>query len=117
MKLVIALITVIALSGCSTIEKYWPRDHDPAMVTKYVDLEVKLTKVDCASKEGFDGAIKDADWLNRYLNFRGDPQKDSAKLILDNLQKASTSSEAACKRWVNLTNINMNIVKKAWEGR
>lgn len=120
MKNIIILTSMLVLTGCSTIDtvkKYWPRDHDSALVSKYVDLEVQLTKVNCETKEGFKQALEDADWLNRYSEFRNDPQKDTTKAIIDNLQKASTGSDTACKRWVNLTNINMKVIKKSWEGR
>lgn len=117
MKILITSILVLGLTGCGTIEKYWPRDHDPALVTAFVNVDTKLDKVQCGTKQGLDDVISDADWLNRYATFRKDPQKDATKTLLDNLKKAKSSSEAACVRWVNLSKISMKVIQKSWEGR
>lgn len=117
MKVLISFFIILTLTGCSTVQKYWPRDHDNALVSRYVDLEVKLQKADCSAKDTLNTAILDADWLSRYTQFRDDPQQNNVKLVLENLQKAANSTEAACKRWVSLTNVNMKVIKKAWEGR
>lgn len=117
MKYIIGIFLAISLSGCSTIEKYWPRDHDSALVSAFVNIDMSLDNVKCSTKEGFDAVIEDADWLNRYATFRKDPQKDATKTLLENLRKAKAGNEAACKRWVNLSKISMKVIQKSWEGR
>lgn len=112
--------TALLLAGCSTIasvQSIWPRDHDPALVSGYVQLQINLEKVDCNKKETFNQALLDADWLNRYAEFRDDPQKVSTKAVSDNLKKAYASGEAACKRWINLSNVSMKTIKDSWSGR
>ena len=111
---------VFGLSGCAALiglKTIWPKNHDPALVSNYVQLSISLEKVDCNKKETFNQAIIDADWLNRYAEFRNDSQKVSTKAIHDNLKKASESGEVACKRWVNLSNISMKTIKDSWGGR
>lgn len=114
------VIAFSLLSGCAAIDKVkeiWPRDHDPSLVSGYVNLQVSLDKVNCTQKETVQEARKQADWLNRYAEFRNDPQKVSTKGIVDNLDKALEGSEASCTRWVNLSKTRMTIIKNAWSGR
>lgn len=114
------LISVLLLSGCSTVDKVkemWPRAHDPVMVSTYIDLEKHLEDVSCKSKESIDPAILKADWLNRYTEFRGDPQRISTKAILENLEKAKKAPELVCDRWVTLSKTRMKIIKESWSGR
>jgi hypothetical protein len=114
------LISVLLLSGCSTVDKVkemWPRAHDPVMVSTYIDLEKHLEEVSCKSKESIDPAILKADWLNRYTEFRGDPQRISTKAILENLEKAKKAPELVCDRWVTLSKTRMKIIKESWSGR
>ena len=114
------LILVLVLSGCTTIDKVkemWPRPHDPVMVSVYVDLEKHLESISCKSKEGIDPAIVKADWLNRYAEFRGEPQRVSTKAILENLEKAKKAPELVCERWVTLSKTRMKIIKESWSGR
>jgi hypothetical protein len=119
-KLFGILLVVATLSGCAVVDKardYWPRDHDPALVSTYINLEILMENVSCDNRFTVVNTITTADWLNRYAVFRNDPQKVTTEAILSNLKKASESSEAACKRYVNLTNINMKILKESWSKR
>ena len=114
------LVTLVLLTGCSTVEKVkeiWPRDHDPAMVSAYIDLEKHLEDVSCKSKESIDPAMSKADWLNRYAEFRKDPQRISTKAILENLEKAKKAPELVCDRWVSLSKTRMKTIKESWSGR
>ena len=114
------LITTLLLSGCSSVDKVkemWPKPHDPVMVGAYIDLEKQLEDVSCKSKESMEPAIHKADWLNRYTEFRNEPQRVSTKAILENLEKAKKSPELVCDRWVTLSKTRMKIIKESWSGR
>lgn len=122
MKKIIAALIVVTLSGCAVIDKVsemWPRDHDPGLVTAYVNLQSTLEKVDCdAKREFFLPAVANARWLNLYAEFRSDPQRSTTKLVHDNLVKAEQSANSAvCKRFLNIANINMKTIKQAWGDR
>lgn len=119
-KLLGILLVSVALSGCAVVDKakdYWPRAHDPAMVSTYINLEILMENVTCENRYSIANTITTADWLNRYAVFRNDPQKVTTEAIASNLKKALDSSEAACKRYINLTNINMKILKESWSKR
>ena len=114
------IIAVLFLSGCSTIDKIkevWPRAHDPVMVSAYIDLDIYLDEINCKSPNSIDFAKERAIWLNKYAEFRGDPQRVSTKAIVDNLDKAQTSTLTACDRWVSLSKIRMKTIKEAWSDR
>lgn len=120
MRIVASLLLVLALSGCAVVDKVttlWPRDHDPALASGYVNLQLALERASCDDRISIVDSVFLADWINRYAQFRNDPQKDSTHLIFTNLNKAKESSEAACKRYLNLVNINMKIIQEAWSGR
>jgi hypothetical protein len=120
MKIIVSFMLVGVLSGCATVDKVkelWPRDHDSAMVAGYVDLQQKLNAVDCSDKNTVNEAIFRADWLNKYVYFREDPQRVTTNTIVQNLNKAAAAEVAACKRWINLANINMKTLQKSWGAR
>ena len=120
MKKILIAVSILLLTGCSTVDKVkemWPRPHDPVMVSVYVDLEKHLESVSCKSKEGFDPALQKADWLNRYAEFRKEPQRVSTKAIVDNLEKAKKAPELVCDRWLTLSKTRMKIIKESWSGR
>lgn len=120
MKKFIIIPLLVLLTGCTALDKVkqiWPRDHDPALVSGLITLSVKLDAVNCKAKTGIEEAKNDADWLNRYTEFRNDPQKVSTKGILDNLVKAKDANEAACNRWLNLSKTRIKIIQQAWSGR
>jgi hypothetical protein len=119
-KKLFLLCMIVSLSGCAVVEKVkqvWPRAHDPALVSGYVDLESELSKVSCKEKETIKPAKSKAEWLNKYAEFRNDPQQVSTKAIVDNFDKATIASEAVCDRWINLSKTRMSIIKEAWSGR
>jgi hypothetical protein len=114
------LVAVLLLSGCTTVDKVkemWPRAHDPVLVGNYIDLDLYLENVNCKTKDGFDSAIVKATWLNRYAEFRKEPQRVSTKAILENLEKAKKAPELVCDRWVTLSKTRMKIIKETWSGR
>ena len=114
------IIAVLFLSGCSTIDKIkevWPRAHDPVMVGAYIDLDKHIDNINCKSTDSIVPAKTSATWLNKYAEFRGDPQRGSTKAIVDNLDKAQASNLTACDRWINLTKIRMKTIKEAWSDR
>lgn len=113
MKVIASLVVLVALSGCSLL----PVDHDPALVSKYVDLQMSMDSVNCENKETFKEPIQLADWLNRYALFREDPQQIATKALLTNLTQASAATVPVCQRWVSLANINMKSIRTAWSGR
>lgn len=119
-KIIAALFLSTTLSGCAAIayvSSIWPKDHDPVMTGSYVNLSIALDKASCTNKDSLNAVHKEADWLNRYAEFRNDPQKVSTKAILENIDKAMAAEGATCQRWVNLSKTRLKIIQQAWSGR
>lgn len=119
-KILSILVLSFSLSGCAAIayvSKIWPKDHDPAMISSFVNLSIALDNADCDNKQTLKAVQKEADWLNRYAEVRDDPQKVSTKAILDNIDKAMAAEGTTCQRWVNLSKTRMKIIQQAWSGR
>ena len=118
------MLLSVMLSGCaavSVVQKYWPREHDPALASAYVTTKLSSDKLGCGAKKNFetyDAVIFKAEWLDEYAKFREDPQQESTASIVENLNKAkSTSSERACEIWLDLVKQRLIVLNKAWSGR
>jgi len=121
MKKILAVLflssTLTGCAGIAYVSKIWPKDHDPAMAASFITLSIALDKASCEDKNSLVAVHKEADWLNRYAEFRNDAQKVSTKAILDNIDKAMAAEAATCQRWVNLSKTRMKIIQQAWSGR
>lgn len=120
MKTINILVLVVLLSGCSTVGKYWPRAHDPALAQSYVTVKLDLDQLNCDDKSAVTWTVarRDAVWLREYAAFRTDPQLESVAAVLENLDKAQeTQSVKACEIWLNLSRQRMAVLNKAWSGR
>lgn len=120
MKILVTAALVLTLTGCAVVDKVtalWPRDHDPAMVSAYIQLERAMEATTCNDRVMLADTASVADWLFRYSDFRNDPQTTAAKNVKNNLEKAVGASDAVCERYLNLTKINMKLIKDSWSKR
>ena len=120
MKTINILALIILLSGCTTVGKYWPKPHDPALAQGYVTVKVDLDQADCNFKTDvvWAQARKDAVWLREYATFRSDPQLESVAAVVENLDKAQeTQSIKACEIWLGLSKQRLTVLNRAWSGR
>lgn len=116
-KVLLVAATVIALSGCSTIQKYWPRDHDPVMFDHLVTLEVKLDAVDCKNPQWY-GVVYNAEVLDRYTTWREDPQAENMQGLSKHIKKLSTSiNPTFCELGKKTAKQRINAAMSAWKGR
>lgn len=117
-KLINSVLIVISLSGCTTVQKYWPRPHDPALAQAYISAKIGVDEIDCTDKSDWSTVEYQARWLNEYARFRSDTQQESTQAIVDNLTKARvTASPKACEIWLNLVKQRLVVLDKAWSGR
>lgn len=112
----VAIGLVVVLTGCAQIKMMLVK-HDPALANLYVETSIQLQYAKCDNKPSLRGAFNASERMARYAEFREDPQAESAKAVETNITKASTASEAACQRWLNLANQRMEVLNKAWSGR
>ena len=117
-KMINIILLAVMMTGCATIQKYWPRPHDPALAQSYVTTKLGIESISCDDKTNWSNVEYQARWLQEYTEFRNDPQKESAAAVVINLKKAKdTSSEKACNIWLDLVKQRLVVLNKAWSGR
>jgi hypothetical protein len=87
----VVITTAILLSGCSTIQKYWPRAHDPVMLSQLVALGQDIDAVDC-KKPYWHRVLRGAEHLDRYVALRQDPQQENIHALNLHVQKMSENA-------------------------
>jgi len=120
-KTINIIAIMLMLNGCTAAviaKKYWPRDHDPALAGAYVSAKIGAESISCKDKTTWTQTEYQARWLNEYAIFRADPQVETTKAVLENLEKArGTQSEKACEIWLELVKQRLVVLNKAWSGR
>lgn len=116
-KKLLLSVTLVTLTGCSTIKEYWPRAHDPVMFDYLVRVELGINKVNCASPV-WQPVINDAEALAKYTEWRMDPQRTNLKGLSDHLVKLSnTTNKTFCELGKKTAQERVNVTKQAWGNR
>lgn len=120
MKKLIIISSLIFLSGCSTIDsikKYWPKSHDPVMFNHLVAVDIAIEQVDC-EKPDWSKVQSAALHLNRYAEWRKDPQSENLKGLLSHAERMSKGgSKTFCEIGKKTGKSRVDAAKSAWEGR
>ena len=117
MRLAILAFTLILLTGCSTIKKYWPRDHDPVLFDHLVTASVAVEQVDC-TKPDWTSVVDISKHLSRYAEWRGDPQTDNLKGLSSHAERMSHGgSKMFCELGKKTALQRITAAKSALEGR
>jgi hypothetical protein len=117
MKYIAIAILSISLMGCSTIKKYWPRDHDPVMFNQLVELDRILETVDCEGPDWGLVVLSSAQ-LARYTEWRKDPQAENIKGLHAHAERMSKGgSKTFCEIGKKTAAQRIQAAKSAWEGR
>ncbi len=118
-KIITTLLIALTLTGCSTIQKYWPRAHDPQMVKMWVETKLSLDQVDCsASERGWDVVYSNSQRLALYTEFRKDPQAENMRGLANHADKMSQGgSKTFCELGKKTADGRLSAARKAWEGR
>lgn len=118
-KVLAAIVVGLTLTGCSTIQKYWPRAHDPQLVRLWVDTKVSLDRVDCSAEDrGWRTVYDNANTLALYTEFRKDPQAENMKGLANHADKMSQGgSKTFCELGKKTADGRLSAARKAWEGR
>lgn len=112
-----SLLIAIAVSGCSLL----PRDHDPVMVDKWVDISIAIERVECGREAGDRGWQDVEDLANRlaiYTEFRDDPQKDNIRGLQEHARKMSQGGSVKfCDLGKKSAQSRLSAARSAWSGR
>lgn len=80
MKKLIAILTLVVLSGCSTILDYIPSGWDANQAKVITDIQLEVRHFDCKAdlKPQVDQLARDVEWFDIYAKTK--PTRDIAKL-------------------------------------
>ena len=116
-QIFLTTLLAITLTGCSLL----PRDHDPIMVDKWVDIGVAIEQVECGRDPGDRGWSEVEDLANRlaiYTEFRDDPQKANIRGLQEHARKmAQGGSIKFCDLGKKSAQSRLNAARSAWSGR
>ena len=111
------LVTVILLSGCSTIKEYWPRPHDPVMFNQLVAVDVAITHQNCDSPT-WNTITPITEQLAKYTEWRHDPQATNLKGLHAHIEHMGKGgSKTFCEIGKKTAKQRIDVAKSAWEGR
>jgi hypothetical protein len=117
MKQIAIVFLALSLIGCSTVKKYWPRDHDPVMFNHLVELDRILDAVDCTGPDWGVMEISSAH-LSKYTEWRQDPQAENIKgLHAHVVRMGKGGSKTFCELGKKTAAQRIQAARSAWEGR
>jgi hypothetical protein len=114
-----AIFTAMMLTGCSTVQKYWPRAHDPVLVDRWVTVEIAVTAVDCSAPTGaWAQVIPHSQHLYVLAEFRADPQTENLRGLWLHTQKMNTTANKTfCELGKKTAQARLAAARSAWAGR
>lgn len=117
-KLIISLILFAStITGCSTIKQYWPKEHDPVMLSQLITIEQELDELDC-KKPVWYHVLSAADHLDRYVTLRTDPQQENIHGLHLHIKKMSENTNPTfCSLGKNTAKQRIKAAGMAWGGR
>lgn len=128
MKIFVAALLAVALSGCATISNLIPSAWDPNEVAAVTDLRFHIRKVSCESPEEalptVQKLVDRKDWLWMYSESR--KNKDVLELIrpfnesLDDMHKRAQSgrmSKAFCNGRLVILTTQADAISRALQSR
>ena len=117
MKKLLIIASLMIITGCSTIKQYWPKNHDPVMFDKLVTLNIEIDKVDC-EKPDWSKSIVVATELEKYTDWRSDPQHDNINGLKSHVERMSKGgSKAFCEIGKKTAVSRIDAANSAWRGR
>jgi hypothetical protein len=117
MKKLLIVCGIVLLSGCSTVQKYWPRPHDPVMFNYLVTADNELRKVDCVSPN-WSKVMAQTELVALYATWRKDPQQENIVGLHNHVIKMSQGgSKVFCEIGKKTAEQRILAAKSAWEGR
>jgi len=104
-------------SGVETVQKYWPRAHDPIMFDHALTISIAIDNIDCDKPEFNDLIIKSM-FLSKYAELRKDPQTDNLKGLHQHFEKLkSNPKKIFCTFGKTTAKDRINVVLTTWSKR
>jgi hypothetical protein len=104
-------------SGVDTVKKYWPRDHDPVMFDKVVEINIAIENLNCESPD-YTELVPKVIRLARYSELRNDPQAENLKgLEAHVLKLRSSTNKIFCELGKKTALQRLDVAINAWRKR
>ena len=117
MKKLALILTVVMLTGCSTVKKYWPRAHDPALMYQLAQTDYAVDLVNCDSPD-WKPVVNITAVLSRNVEWRDDPQTENIKGLHSHAERMNKGgSKMFCELGKKTAKQRIEAAKSAWEGR
>ena len=120
-NIVYAFCFSVILSGCSTFSGMFNlKEHDPALALAWVDTKITINDAFCEDYDSLENAYYQAVWMNEYVLFVNDPQKETAGSIvrdIDNAMEQQLDNFETCERFLKIARLKLNTLQKAWSSR
>jgi hypothetical protein len=117
MKKLIAIASIVALTGCSTIKEYWPKNHDPVMFNQLVEIDIAIEKQICEAPT-WHLVLSKTEQLARYAEWRQDPQATNLKGLQQHIVRMEKGgSKTFCEIGKRTAQQRVQATRTAWEGR
>ncbi len=117
MKLTIITLSVVALTGCSTIKDYIPSFWDANQASKIIDIRQTVHSLDCKAEHAPQAAriYKEVEWFEMYSQSRD--HRDMLRLIKPLKETAQefherTKKQQASEMYCNLKKQNLETQSK-----
>ena len=83
MRIIIALILAVGLTGCASIQSWIPSFWDANQSSRITDVQLAVDRLDCAGDQlsQVRGIRDDLRWFELYSRSKGTVQQDVIKLI------------------------------------
>lgn len=93
MKRIIALLALVTLSGCSTVQGWIPSFNDPNQSARIIDVRQAVESIDCSQPQLAQAlrVQRDLQWFHLYSESSGSRHNDVLRLI--------APMEEAAKEW------------------
>lgn len=122
-KLLLGLILFL-ITGCSTIQssidtvkKYWPRDHDPVLFDKVVELHIAIENLNCEHPD-YSDLVPKSIRLTRYAELRNDPQAENLKGLENHIIKLrGNTNKIFCELGKKTAIQRLDVAINAWRKR
>ncbi len=117
MRLALITLSVVALTGCSTIKDMIPSFWDPNQAQKIIDIRQTVHSLDCKAEHAPQAAriYKEVEWFELYSQSRD--HKDMLRLIKPLKETAQefherTKKQQASEMYCNLKKQNLETQSK-----
>lgn len=124
MKRILIALMLASLSGCAvvdSVQKYWPRSHDPVMFDRLVVINTDIANINCEAEDWrpeWANVQRQSKLLADYTEWRNDPQQENLRGLYNHTVRMSKGgSKMFCELGKRTALSRIQAARSAWGGR